>query len=87
MVISCLASCVCQLERFLLVMTKPDTVVMESVAGSKTQRLRALQQMIKEYAGAMVVWLATLISATSRFALQVHWYVSWHQLYNSQLLV
>ncbi|KAH9545373.1 hypothetical protein CY35_12G044700 [Sphagnum magellanicum] len=59
-----------QLERFLLVMTKPDTVVMESVAGSKTQRLRALQQMIKEYAGAMVVWLATLISATSRFALQ-----------------
>jgi predicted PurR-regulated permease PerM len=26
--------------------------------------------MIKEYAGAMVVWLATLISATSRFALQ-----------------
>jgi predicted PurR-regulated permease PerM len=61
-----------QLERFLLVMTKPDTVVMESVAGSRTQRLRALQQMIKEYAGAMVVWLATLISATSRFALQVH---------------
>ncbi|KAH8952220.1 hypothetical protein BDL97_09G072100 [Sphagnum fallax] len=59
-----------QLERFLLVMTKPDTVVMESVAGSRTQRLRALQQMIKEYAGAMVVWLATLISATSRFALQ-----------------
>ncbi|CAK9199003.1 unnamed protein product [Sphagnum troendelagicum] len=59
-----------QLERFLLVMTKPDTVVMESVAGSKSQRLRALQQMIKEYAGAMVVWLATLISATSRFALQ-----------------
>ncbi|KAH8952223.1 hypothetical protein BDL97_09G072100 [Sphagnum fallax] len=42
----------------------------ESVAGSRTQRLRALQQMIKEYAGAMVVWLATLISATSRFALQ-----------------
>jgi hypothetical protein len=76
-----------QLERFLLVMTKPDTVVMESVAGSRTQRLRALQQMIKEYAGAMVVWLATLISATSRFALQVHWYVSWHQLYNSRLLV
>ncbi len=31
----------------------------------------------------MVVWLATLISATSRFALQVHWYVSWHHLCSS----
>ncbi|KAL2613449.1 hypothetical protein R1flu_025141 [Riccia fluitans] len=59
-----------QLERFLLVLTKPDTVVLESVAGSRAQRSTVLQQLIKDYAGAVVVWLATLISATSRFALQ-----------------
>ncbi|KAG6542439.1 hypothetical protein Mapa_016129 [Marchantia paleacea] len=59
-----------QLERFLLVLTKPDTVVLESVAGSRAQRSTVLQQLIKDYSGAVVVWLATLISATSRFALQ-----------------
>ncbi|CAM6106156.1 unnamed protein product [Calypogeia fissa] len=59
-----------QLERFLLVLTKPDTVVLESVAGSRAQRSTVLQQLIKDYSGAVVVQLATLISASSRFALQ-----------------
>ncbi|KAJ7571779.1 hypothetical protein O6H91_01G177200 [Diphasiastrum complanatum] len=59
-----------QLERFLLALIQPDTVVLESMADNRAQRSTILQQLIKDYAGAMVVKLATLISATSRFALQ-----------------
>ncbi|EFJ11602.1 hypothetical protein SELMODRAFT_446935 [Selaginella moellendorffii] len=59
-----------QLERFLLAVMRPDSVVRESMAGNTAQRSIIFQQLIKEYSGAMVAWLATLISATSRFALQ-----------------
>lgn len=61
-----------QLERFVLMaVSKPDTVVLDmSAAGSAAQRSRALQQILKNYAGQLVSLSSAIVAAMSRFLAQ-----------------
>lgn len=61
-----------QLERFLLMaVSQADTELLDmTMTGNRAQRSQALQAVLKKYSGQLMSYLATAVTATSRFALQ-----------------